>query len=122
MYIKGDKSQKLYILWKANSEKLLTGAIIDKYKKAVLNWEEGINKYAAKLKIDNRIGKMEKKQAIIMLKNFKTYFRSKPKCRLINPTKNQVKRISKVILERLYKELRSILEKLPRWPLIGLII
>lgn len=72
-------------------------AIRDKFKKATLDWEKDINKEAvkimAKLKLDNRIEKVEKKaiikkQAITTVENHKMHVRSKAQCRLINPNKN----------------------------------
>ena len=48
-----------------------------------------------------------KNECFITLKDHKENFANQPKTRLINPAKNEVGRISKVILDNINKELRS---------------
>ena len=43
--------------------------------------------------------------AFITLKDHKKNFRSKPSCRLINPYKNEIGKISKIVLEKINKKL-----------------
>ena len=43
--------------------------------------------------------------AFITLKDHKKNFRSKPSCRLINPYKNEIRKISKIVLEKINKKL-----------------
>ena len=59
------------------------------------------------MELEDRINQLPLKEAYVTLKDHKNNFRSNPKCRLINPTKSELGRISKQILERINKELRS---------------
>ena len=43
--------------------------------------------------------------AFITMKDHKKNFRSKPSCRLINPYKNEIGKISKIVLEKINKKL-----------------
>ena len=53
---------------------------------------------------------MKKRQAFISLKDQKENFENNPKCRLINPTKSDSRKISKsIILEKINTKRRSIL-------------
>ena len=45
--------------------------------------------------------------AYITLKDHKTHFNNDPKCRLINPTKNEISKVSKQILSKVVDEIRS---------------
>ena len=48
------------------------------------------------------------------VKNHKDNFINQPKCRLINPAKSQIGKISSQILKKINKTLRSKLE-IPQW-------
>ena len=48
--------------------------------------------------IDDRVDSMAMKEAFIMLKDHKDNFANRRTCRLINPSKTEVGRISKQIL------------------------
>ena len=57
---------------------------------------------------------MQLKNAYITLKDHKENFESRPKCRLINPSKSEIGKISKKILEKINLEIRS-KTKLIQW-------
>ena len=48
-----------------------------------------------------------KKEAFITLKHHKENFANHPKCRLINPAKSEVGKISKIILENINNAVRA---------------
>ena len=48
----------------------------------------------------NRIDKLQEKEACITIKDYKDNFPNKISCRLINPCKSSVGKISKVVLDR----------------------
>ena len=50
---------------------------------------------------------MAENEAFITLKDHKDNFDSNPKCRLINPAKSELGRVSKVILDSINQEIRS---------------
>ena len=79
------------------------------YKKAPEKLQKSINletKFiATKLKLNDQIEKLVEAQAYVTLKDHKENFRSKPSCRLINPSKNETGKISKIVLEKINKKL-----------------
>lgn len=62
--------------------------------------------------MDDRINQLAEKPAYITLKDHKPNFNLNPKCRLINPTKSEIGRVSKIILEKANNEIRSALNLL----------
>ena len=52
---------------------------------------------------------MKKREAFISLKDHKENFENNPKCRLINPAKSDSGKISKLILDKINTQLRTIL-------------
>ena len=69
---------------------------------------------ATKLELDDRIDITDKKQAFITLKDHKPNFRNNPTCRLINPTKPEIGKISKQILKNINTKVRTA-TKLNQW-------
>ena len=65
---------------------------------------------AAGVKLDDRIEYMAKAPAYITLKDHKDNFRSAHPCRLINPCKSEIGKISKSILENINRNLLKLLQ------------
>ena len=63
-----------------------------------------------KLELDNRIECLAKNTAFISLKDHKPNFRSSLPCRLINPSKSNIGKISKSILDKVNQILRNKLQ------------
>ena len=63
-----------------------------------------------KLELDNRIECLAKNTALISLKDHKPNFRSSLPCRLINPSKSNIGKISKSILDKVNQNLRNKLQ------------
>ena len=63
-----------------------------------------------KLELDNRIECLAKNTALISLKDHKPNFRSSLPCRLINPSKSNIDKISKSILDKVNQILRNKLQ------------
>ena len=82
-----------------------------KYKKANVPLPKRINREARKIAkifdVADRLDTMAKKECFITLKNHKEHYRTNPKYRLLNPTKNRLGKISKQILQKINKTLRS---------------
>ena len=55
---------------------------------------------ASKLKIDDRVQKLDENEAYVTIKDHKERFPEKISCRLINPSKTDIGKISKQILDR----------------------
>ena len=69
---------------------------------------------AKKLQLDSRINTTAKREAFITLKDHKPNFANNPTCRLINPAKSEIGKISKQLLDRINTALVSKL-KLNQW-------
>ena len=90
----------------------MTDNITKTYKLGNDNLTEDINSelknIASNLSIADRVDTMAKRNAFITLKDHKDNFDSNPKCRLINPAKSELGKVSKVILDEINNKIRSI--------------
>ena len=113
-----DKTNNLYETSPENHEKLLLENITKTYKKAPEKLEKSINLEAKSIakhyQLEDRIDSMAKTSAYITLKDHKDNFQMNPSCRLINPAKNELGKISKILLERINKSLVKSL-KVQQW-------
>ena len=113
-----DKTSNMYLLKKEEYKNLLLNNVTKTYRKAGDEIVDKINKeakvIAEKLELDDRINQLAENPAYITLKDHKENFNINPKCRLINPTKSEIGRVSKMILEKANNEIRSAL-KLLQW-------
>ena len=98
--------------------KLLKENITKTYKKASNDTLKEINNEAKQIaineKLDDRIECFAKRQAFITLKDNKDNFRSSLPCRLLNPVKSELGKISKTVLENISSKFRGITE-LNQW-------
>ena len=105
LLVAADKTTNFYRVDAKQYDKLLKSNITKDYKKAEPHTENDINRQdkeiAVELELDDRINTVAKKEAFISLKDHKPNFDNNPKCRLINPTKSEIGKISKKILERI---------------------
>ena len=58
------------------------------------------------MKLENRIETLTKKEAFIIFKDHKPNFINNPKCRLINPAKSNIGKVSKKLLDAINSEIR----------------
>ena len=97
---------------------MLHDNITKKYKKVDPSIPVSINKeaeiIAKKFGVDDRVDIMAKQECFITIKDHKDDFRSNPKYRLLNPTKSNLGKISKTILQRVNTEIREKL-KINQW-------
>ena len=111
LFVPADKTTNLYKVEVNNYEKLLQNSITNKYRKSNENIVRQINleakQLAKNLKLDNRIEQLPEKPAFITLKDHKPNFVTNPKCRLINPTKSNLGKVSKHILDRINISIRQ---------------
>ena len=105
LLIAADKTTNFYKLEPSTYNDLLEQNITKSYKKALPHTTRAIHtenkNIAAKLNIDDRVDTTANKDAFITLKDHKPNFANKPSCRLINPTKSEIGKISKEILDRI---------------------
>ena len=113
-----DKTSNMYRLTKEEYQHHLKNAITATYKKVNKNESRIINKegikYAHSADIINKIEINGTGNCFITLKDHKENFSNNPKTRLINPAKNEIGRISKVLVEKINVELINTL-KVNEW-------
>ena len=113
-----DKTSNLYEIDKKDYNKLLINNITSTYKIADEDLEDKINKEAKKitdnLDISQRVEYMAHSEAIITLKDHKPNFENRPQCRLINPAKSNIGKISKLELQKINTAIRD-KSKLKQW-------
>ena len=109
--VSADKTTNLYKVDANDYKKLLRDNITAKYERSNNNALDNINSeakaIATELKLDNRIEQFASKNAFITIKDHKPNFPSNIKCRLINPAKSQIGKISKKILDKINCDIRS---------------
>ena len=118
IYMSADKTNNYYKVEKETYDKLLDENITKDYQKTEPKVADEIGledkDITVRLDIENRVFKTSKKNAKITLKDHKPNFRNKPTCRLLNPTKPEIGKISKQILARI-NELLKVKLKLQQW-------
>ena len=106
-----DKTTNLYRLSKEQYNQLKTNAITTTYKKGSAKLKDKVDKagakYARKAGVLDQIQTNGTNQCFVTLKDHKDNFENNPKTRLINPAKNEIGRISKVILDKINKLLKQ---------------
>ena len=113
-----DKTSNFHKITKETYEQLLHNSVTKTYKKENSNITKTINeqgkKIANKKNILDRIQVNGKEECFVTLKDHKQNLENNPTAILINPVKNEIGRISKVILENINKELGNKLQ-LQQW-------
>ena len=105
LFISADKSRNIYKVSKASYERMMHENVTKTYKKCNTNKSNSINfkakQIASKLKIDDRVQKLDENEAYVTIKDHKEGFPDKISSRLINPSKTDIGKISKQILDRI---------------------
>ena len=113
-----DKTSNLYLVQPEKYRELLHKSVQKDYKKssveAVLSDEKAQFEVVKKLEIADRVHRTAQRDSFVTLKDHKPGFRSNPQCRLINPTKPELGRASKKLLDRINSGVRS-KTKLRQW-------
>ena len=109
--VPADKSSNFYELSTQEYTQMINNSITAEYKKTGDQTKNELDKTSASiarsLEIDDRVEQFQTSPAYVLLKDHKANFRSNPQCRLINPAKTDIGRISKQILERVNSEVRE---------------
>ena len=109
--INADKTQNRYGLCTTDYRRLLTNNVTKDYKvdrsDNLTNINKDIGKHARKLHLEDRMEEHSQSSAFLTIKDHKADFQNNPKCRLINPSSNQLGKASKVILESAIKEIKK---------------
>ena len=109
MFIFADKTNNIYEMKPQDHKKLIMENITKTYQKATDKLEKAINMEAKNIakscKLAERIDRLPKPETFITLNDHKDAFFNKSSCRLINPTKNELGKISKKIIEQINQEI-----------------
>ena len=104
-----DKTCNMYRLTKEEHNKLLRNAVTSKYKKTNTKIKDKINKKGKEILKNkealHRLDINEESNCFFTLKDHKENFQNNPTVRLINPAKNEIGRISKIILDKINSSL-----------------
>ena len=99
-------------------EKLLHENITKTHQKTDKNKVRAINvdakKIAKDLELKDRIEKMQESQCYITVKDHKEDFPYKISCRLINPSKSDIGKLSKIIFDKINSDILSTVQ-LNQW-------
>ena len=111
MIIPADKTTNYYLVDKKDYIDLRSKNITKYYKKAGdILFEEASKadlKIALELDIADRVHETSKQDCFLSLKDHKPNFQNNPKCRLINPTKTNLGRVSKQKLQRIVENVKK---------------
>ena len=112
LLVAADKSQNLYKMSPTGYKELRKRNVEKEYRRGPDNLLETINSedkmVAAELGIiDRQIYRVQEQEAFITVKDHKPNFLNNPQCRLINPTKSELGKVAKIILENIVKEVQS---------------
>ena len=99
LYISADKTSNFYKMNKDSYSELLKKNVTNDYKKTHSDTVNKTNQkqieIVAKLDLDDRVFATQKKDAYITIKDHKENYLNDTKCRLLNPTKPELGKISK---------------------------
>ena len=110
VYVSADKTSNMYKVSKDKYNTLMRENVTAHYEKTNRNTETSINLEARDitddLDISDRVEPIASKNAYITIKDHKENFPNNVKCRLINPAKSNVGKISQQILQSINNEIR----------------
>ena len=110
-FVPADKSRNYYEMSKDSYEKLHIENVTKSYKKSNERTYDQINLEAKSIAKDldllEKVERLAKNNSFITLKDHKENFLNYPKCRLINPAKPELGKISKSIIEKVNNIVRE---------------
>ena len=116
--VNADKTNNKYLMEPAKYKELLEKNIQAEYKKEDLANVDKVQiehqKVVKNLGLEERIFKTTERTAFLTVKDHKEHFANDPKARLLNPTKPEIGKISKQILENVINVIRE-KSKLNSW-------
>ena len=105
LFVPADKTTNFYKMNPKSYNDLLQKNITKTYKtipaEPVNNIENEAKSIAERLNLADRINTTAQREAFVTLKDHKPNFDNNPTCRLINPSKSEIGRVVKLILDRI---------------------
>ena len=113
VFIFAHKTSNIYEISKHHHKNLLHDNDTKTHQEAPPKLEISINMEAksisTKLEISDRVERITRTPVFVQIKDYKNNFRSNPTCPLINPSKNELGKLSKQLMEKINSD---IIEKL----------
>ena len=112
LLIAADKTTNFYEMKPKDYEKLARDNITKQYKRSSMeafnqvNREDGV--ITNDLDIANRVFTTTPRESVILLKDTKENFRNNPEVRIINPTKQELGKVSKKIVEQIVEHIKRV--------------
>ena len=110
LIVAADKTTNFYKVDPKEYKELVSKNVQKEYKKEIIQNVQKINKahknIVKKLGIQDRVYKTCNRESFVTLKDHKENFRNNPKCRLLNPTKCELGKISQQILSKIVSTVR----------------
>ena len=123
--VHADKTNNKYLMDPAEYNELLEKNIQADYKKEVIanvdKVQDEHKEIVNKLGLEERVFKTTKRTAFLTIKDHKENFMNDPKARLINPSKPEIGKVSKQILENVINVIRT-KSKLNSWKNTGAVL
>ena len=111
MYVSADKTTNFYKLDKDTYNDLLKKNVTNDYKKTDMHTVDKSNQkqkeMVIKLDLEDRVFATAQKDAYITVKDHKDDYQNNTKCRLINPTKPELGKISKMKLAKIVVDVKK---------------
>ena len=104
----------MLVVEKGKYKQMMFKEVVKRYRKAPPDLEKELNSEAKmlahRLGIVDRVEKYNTKICFVTIKDHKSDFKTNPECRLINPDKTQIGRVSKIIVQDICASLRLALD------------
>ena len=111
IFVKADKTKNIYGIKPHEYEKLITENITKNYKKCnpdkVNKVNEEASRIAKKLDIDDQVQVIAGNSAFVTIKDHKPNFPNKIHCRLLNPSKSEIGKVSKEYVDKINNSIRN---------------
>ena len=111
IFVAADKTENFDLLEPREVKNLQEKNILKESRKSNANRLKNINlndkKIAADLNLHNRIHYISLRESFVTIKDHKPDYQNKPTCRLLNPTKTEIGKIRKQILEKINSVVRE---------------
>ena len=111
IFVAGDKSTNFHKMTPQMYNQLLDKSIQKEYKKAplksVINIEKSHSNIVKNLELQDRVFRTTERQPFITVKDHKPNFQNNPTCRLINPSKPEIGKISQQITAKINSIVRE---------------
>ena len=111
VFVPGDKSTNFHKMLPEKYNELLEKSVQMEYKKAspqaAKEIEESHKNIVKSLDLQTRVYETTKREPFITVKDHKANFQNNTKCRLINPSKPEIGKISKQMLEKINSTIKQ---------------